>query len=87
MVEARRERAGRSLFLPGGWMPARAPHHPMEAWKAPLYDLDRSDRVRPRLAAVLPLLPLGQVFAGAWRRYRDGDRPGYTEPSTRTRRR
>ena len=87
VVEARRERAGRSLFLPGGWMPARAPHHPMEAWKAPLYDLDRSDRVRPRLAAVLPLLPLGQVFAGAWRRYRDGDRPGYTEPSTQTRRR
>ena len=40
VVEAKRPRAGRSLFLPCGWLALKAPHLPVETWKAPLLTMD-----------------------------------------------
>lgn len=82
VVEAKRSRAGRSLFLPGGWLEASAPHLPLEVWKAPFFDLYDEPKVKPRLGVVVPQVPLTRLFADAWQRYRDGDIPGYTELRT-----
>ncbi|MFC9324517.1 hypothetical protein [Kitasatospora sp. NPDC057015] len=75
VLEAKRARAGRSLFLPGGWQEAKAPGLPVETWKSGLYQL-------PSGHAVLPHLPVPELFARAWQRVRDGDTPGYEELQT-----
>lgn len=36
VVEDKRARAGRGIFLPGPWAEAAKPLPPMECWKAPL---------------------------------------------------
>ena len=82
VVEAKRSRAGRSLFLPGGWLEAGSPRLPMEVWKAPFFDLEHAAKVKPRRGVVAPTTPVAQLFADAWRRYRDGDVPGYEELRT-----
>ncbi|QQM66927.1 hypothetical protein [Actinomyces weissii] len=82
VIEAKRERAGRRLFLPGGWLEASRPHLPLEVWKAPFYDLSDGPRVTPNLGVVVPLTTMRRLFEDAWRRYQDGDRPGYTELRT-----
>ncbi|MDO4716390.1 MAG: hypothetical protein Q4B08_02385 [Propionibacteriaceae bacterium] len=87
VVEAKRARAGRSYFLPGGWQEAVAPHLPMEVWKAPFFDLSDSLKVQPLHEVVVPLVPLSQLFADAWERYRGGDVPGYIELRTQRYRR
>lgn len=88
LVESKRSRAGRSVFLPGGWQEASAPHLPMEVWKAPFFDLRNSLKVSPKHQVVVPLTSLGQLFTEAWERYQEGDVPGYTElRTTRYRRR
>ncbi|MFF4813985.1 hypothetical protein ACFY2K_05315 [Kitasatospora sp. NPDC001309] len=79
VLEAKRARAGRSLFLPGGWQEAKAPALPVETWKAGLYQLSTH---RP----VLPHLPVPELFARAWQRTLDGDTPGYEELRTSKRR-
>ncbi|MBO1418531.1 hypothetical protein J0670_28505, partial [Streptomyces sp. FH025] len=79
VLEAKRARAGRSLFLPGGWQEAKAPALPVETWKAALYHLPTH---RPALAH----LPVPELFAAAWRRTLDGDAPGYEELQTGKRR-
>ncbi|WP_354643104.1 hypothetical protein [Kitasatospora camelliae] len=78
VLEAKRARAGRTLFLPGGWQTARTPGLPVETWKAGLYELSE---YRP----ILPHLPAPELFALAWRRVTDGDGPGYEQlrPATR----
>ncbi|RKS07767.1 hypothetical protein DFP74_3451 [Nocardiopsis sp. Huas11] len=78
VVAAERRRAGRSVFLPGGWTDARSPNLPLETWKLPLYGL-RDDRAKPcagPLARFLALRPLPELFTEAWRRVREGDGPG-----------
>jgi hypothetical protein len=80
VVEAKRPRAGRSLFLPGGWQEIKAPGLPVESWKAGLYEL-------PASRAILPELPVGELFAKAWQRIIEGDQPGYEQLVTNTRRR
>ncbi|MFF0296113.1 hypothetical protein ACFYST_20235 [Kitasatospora sp. NPDC004614] len=80
VLEAKRSRAGRGLFLPGGWQEAKSPALPVEVWKAGLYAIP-SDR------AILPHLPAPELFARAWQRIADGDRPGYEQLTTNTRRR
>ncbi|MFH9817097.1 hypothetical protein [Streptomyces sp. NPDC017230] len=76
VVEAKRPRAGRSLFLPCGWRDLKAPALPVETWKENLYPV--SERVR-----AVPLLPVPELFVHAWGRVRAGEAPGYEELTTR----
>ncbi|GAA3444969.1 hypothetical protein [Planomonospora venezuelensis] len=78
VVEERRVRAGRSLFLPGDWADPGAPQHPkahlpLEEWKLPLLDLVRNRTAQ--LSVIVPAEPAAALYARAWRRVRDGDRP------------
>ncbi|PSK96762.1 hypothetical protein CLV63_11059 [Murinocardiopsis flavida] len=68
VVSDKRARAGRSLFLPGGWLDAKAPNKPFEAAKCALYGLVTDTLGRPsgpheRFAV---LRPLPEIFAQAW---------------------
>ncbi|WP_418956922.1 hypothetical protein [Streptomyces tritici] len=72
VVEAKRARAGRSLFLPGGWQEAKSPQLPVETWKLPLLPTES-------YAFVVPDRPVAALFAAAWQRVVDGDAPGYVE--------
>ncbi|MFB7654278.1 MULTISPECIES: hypothetical protein [unclassified Streptomyces] len=76
VVEAKRSRAGRSLFLPCGWRDLKAPALPVETWKEGLYP------VREGLRAVPPF-PVPELFARAWDRVRAQDAPAYEELTTR----
>ncbi|GLX50564.1 hypothetical protein Shyhy01_35140 [Streptomyces hygroscopicus subsp. hygroscopicus] len=80
VVEAKRPRAGRTLFLPCGWRDLKSPALPVETWKEGLYP------VPPHQRAV-PLLPVPELFARAWARVRAGDAPAYEELRTRATRR
>lgn len=80
VVEAKRPRAGRSLFLPCGWRDLKAPALPVETWKEGLYPV--ADH-----RTTLPLLPVPELFARAWDRVRAGDAPAYEELTTRAPRR
>ena len=82
LVQAKRARAGRTVFLPGGWQEATSPHKPMEVWKAPFYDLLNTPKVTPRHHTVTPLTTLTTLYEDAWHRYATGDTPGYTELRT-----
>ncbi|MER7489980.1 hypothetical protein ABTY20_29655 [Streptomyces sp. NPDC126497] len=76
VVEAKRARAGRTLFLPCGWLDLKSPARPVEIWKRGLYPVhDRSHAV--------PLLPVPELFTRAWDRVRAGDAPAYEELTTR----
>ena len=72
VVEAKRARAGRTLFLPGGWREESSPRLPWEVWKAALFD-GAPD------AFVVPDCPVPELFRRAWRRVADGDAPGFEE--------
>ncbi|MGW1717380.1 hypothetical protein [Streptomyces sp. NPDC002156] len=76
VVEAKRPRAGRTLFLPCGWLDLRSPALPVETWKEGIQP------VGYRLRAV-PMMPVPELFARAWARVRDGDAPAYEELTTR----
>src|SRR5262249_29465949 len=85
VVEAKRPRAGRSLFLPGGWLSLRAPHLPVERWKIPLLTLDEDGG--PGLDVVVPVAALPELFTLAWQRVEGGDTPKCDEYTTTERRR
>ncbi len=87
VVKAKRARARRAHFLPGGWLEAAAPFLPMEVWKAPLYALRDAPRVDPVHEAVAAEVPPGELFEAAWERFAAGDRPGYEELRTQPYRR
>ncbi|BBH67606.1 DNA-binding protein [Actinoplanes sp. OR16] len=70
VVAAKRERAGRPIFLPGGWFPARAPMLPVETWKAEMYQHAVNQRLVTR--------SLPDQFAMAWSRVTGGDIPRYS---------
>ncbi|CAM5610054.1 hypothetical protein [Streptomyces hirsutus] len=76
VVEAKRSRAGRTLFLPCGWLERGAPGLPLETWKERLYPVAGSTRA-------LPHLPVPALFAAAWARVRGGDAPAFEELDTR----
>lgn len=76
VVEAKRSRAGRTLFLPCGWLERGAPGLPLETWKEQLYPVAGSARA-------LPHLPVPALYAAAWARLRGGDAPGFEELDTR----
>ncbi|GKQ39297.1 hypothetical protein [Streptomyces sp. A012304] len=76
VVEAKRPRAGRTLFLPCGWYDFKAPALPVEVWKEGLYPLRDHTRA-------VPPVPVPELFARAWDRVRAGDTPAYEELTTR----
>ncbi|GAA3192455.1 hypothetical protein ACFO1B_04885 [Dactylosporangium siamense] len=84
VVEAKRARAGRSLFLPGGWVALSSPNLPFELWKLPLF-IREGDNVTG-LGAVIPVAPAPALFTVAWARTTGGDHPRFEELTTRGRR-
>ncbi|MFF4586141.1 hypothetical protein [Streptomyces sp. NPDC001388] len=76
VVEAKRPRAGRTLFLPCGWLDLKSPALPVELWKQSLYPVHGHGRA-------VPLVPVPELFARAWDRVRAGDAPAYEELTTR----
>ncbi|MFD3696873.1 hypothetical protein ACFWUZ_12095 [Streptomyces sp. NPDC058646] len=74
VLEAKRARAGRTLFLPGDWTELKAPHLPLETAKLATH------RVRPRYGnqihgpfeRILPTAPLHEMFTEAWERRSTG---------------
>ncbi|MGW0767656.1 hypothetical protein [Streptomyces sp. NPDC002676] len=80
VVEAKRPRAGRTLFLPCGWRDLKSPALPVETWKEGLYPVHDHGRA-------IPLLPVPELFTRAWDRVRSGDAPAYEELTTRATRR
>ncbi|GAA0937271.1 DNA-binding protein [Actinocorallia libanotica] len=77
VVEARRPRASRSLFLPCGWNALRAPHPPQEEWKLPLYDLLEGAGPKAPLGVLVPAEPVADLYRRAWRRITEGDVPRF----------
>ncbi len=78
VLEAKRARAGRHTFLPGGWQVLKAPHLPIETWKLPLYGVERTaDGMKMPLRRVLPLRPLHVIFKEAFKRVERGEGPRY----------
>lgn len=76
VLEAKRSRAGRTLFLPCGWLERNAPALPLETWKEGLYPVAGDVRT-------VPHLPVPALFAAAWARVRGGDAPAFEELQTR----
>lgn len=85
VVRAKRSRAGRELFLPGGWVELKNPALPVEEWKVPDLEVG-GDLTQFGQHALLLLRPPSEQFARAWQRVVDGDRPGYSEIVARPRR-
>lgn len=86
VVTANRTRAGRTLFLPGGWSEQSSPVLPLEQWKLPLYGLAPGGR--PALGALVPGEPAADLYRRAWARVREGDGPRFEQLQVkRTRRR
>lgn len=74
VIEGKRERAGRDVFLLGEWIKGVAKDLPMEGWKVPLYE-----DVAGALPRRLPQEPLPALFERAWRRVESGDAPKFEE--------
>ncbi|MEV0411199.1 DNA-binding protein [Streptomyces sp. NPDC050448] len=88
VVTASRTRAGRSLFLPGGWAEMSSPVLPVELWKLPMYGLAPGGR--PVLGVLVPDEPAADLYRRAWQRVRGGDVPRFEAlkvKRTRSRRR
>ncbi|MBA2543548.1 MAG: hypothetical protein H0V17_28160, partial [Deltaproteobacteria bacterium] len=66
LVEGKRERAGRTLFIKGGYSKGAGKNLPMEEWKQPFY---------ATLERHVPSEPCHLLFARAWKRVEDGDKP------------
>lgn len=81
ILEAKRARAGRKYFLPGGWEGLKAPFLPLETWKLVLFQIERNSagQIVPPLPRILPLEPVHLLFEKAWQRVVDGDQPKYEE--------
>lgn len=77
VLEAKRARAGRDHFLPGGWVETRD-ILPYEEWKRSLYGWDEAQSQFP-LTNPVPLAPLHVLFARGWERCRAGDAPKFQE--------
>ncbi|MFD5818905.1 DNA-binding protein [Streptomyces sp. NPDC127038] len=86
VVEATRTRAGRSLFLPGGWVVPKAPRVPLEQWKRPLYD-DLLWRDEALLAVIVPTEPVPDLYRRVWQLVREGGGPRFEEFALRQGRR
>ncbi|MEO3788221.1 DNA-binding protein [Actinocorallia sp. B10E7] len=87
VVEARRARASRSLFLPGGWAVPGTPHPPQEEWKLPLYDLFGGAEHKALIGVLVPAEPVADLYRRAWRRVLEGDVPRFVDLEVRRGRR
>jgi hypothetical protein len=74
VVEAKRARAGRTLFLPGEWTELKAPHLPLETAKLAPYRVRPlwGNRILAPFGRILPPEPLHEMFAAAWTRLSAG---------------
>ena len=80
VLEAKRARAGREIFLPGEWAELKAPWLPIESWKlAHLAELDWDVGEPSPAGGPMVLRPFEDLFAAAWQRIQDGDVPRYEE--------
>ncbi|WP_328557663.1 DNA-binding protein [Streptomyces sp. NBC_00358] len=86
VVEANRTRAGRSLFLPGGWVEPRAPRVPLEQWKRLLFDGLLSGE-EALLAVIVPTEPAADLYRRAWQQVQEGGGPRFEELKVRRGRR
>ncbi|GIG71284.1 hypothetical protein [Phytomonospora endophytica] len=66
VIEATRARAGRKVFIAGQWSALKTPMLPVETAKLDLYG-------DTPFGSVLPLRPIPDLFAEAWRRRRAGE--------------
>ncbi|MGW2815953.1 hypothetical protein [Streptomyces sp. NPDC001415] len=74
VVEAKRARAGRTLFLPGEWTELKAPHLPLETVKLATHAVRPlwGNEIRSPFGRILPTAPLHEMFAQAWERSAEG---------------
>ncbi len=80
VVQAKRSRAGRDLFLPGGWEALSLPNLPIESWKLPLYGYESIEAFRGYYAELICCSDtLGHLYQTAWQRVTRGDPPRYEE--------
>ncbi|MEM9185946.1 MAG: hypothetical protein AAGB00_05555 [Planctomycetota bacterium] len=80
VLEAKRSRAGRNVFLPGEWLELKSPWLPVETWKVwhlVERDLDLTDPFP--LGGPRVLRPYEELFAAAWARVAAGDKPRYED--------
>ncbi|MFG2617400.1 DNA-binding protein [Streptomyces sp. NPDC048507] len=78
VVTASRSRAGRTLFLPGGWAEPASPVLPVERWKLPMYSLVAPGG-HPALGVLVPTEPAADLYRRAWGRVREGDGPRFEQ--------
>ena len=73
VVEGKRARAGRTVFLPSAWLPVKAPGLPVEAWKVAMLGLG-PDGSSP-LNLTVPVTSVRELYRRAWERVKAGDEP------------
>ena len=84
VVVAKRERAGRDIFLPGGWEPLKQPNLPIETWKLTMFGHHDAEHLRGGSADVIVCEgSIGGAFRIAWQRVMAGDTPRYQEAITK----
>ncbi|MBP3948523.1 hypothetical protein [Corynebacterium sp. Marseille-P3884] len=85
VVEAKRSRAKRKYFLPGGWLEGYPPHLPIETWKKESFGMVKiatRSKYEPMLGATVAPLPPTKWFATCWQRSRGDDAPQFAEIET-----
>jgi len=82
LVGGRRSGAGRSWFLPGGWLSGAAGSCGVEVWKVSLFLVWGDVVFRPVVGGCPVLCSVGELFTMAWERYKNGDKPGFEEITT-----
>ena len=82
LVGGRRSGAGRSWFLPGGWLSGVGGSCGVEVWKVSLFLVWGDVVFRPVVGGCPPLGSVGELFTTAWERYKNGDKPGFEEITT-----
>jgi hypothetical protein len=80
VVQAKRSRSSRDIFLPGGWEALAAPNLPIESWKLPMYGYQNTEALRGGGAEMIVWQEtVDELFQRAWQRVCTGDAPRYEE--------
>ncbi|WP_295804336.1 hypothetical protein [uncultured Corynebacterium sp.] len=88
VVEAKRSRAKRKYFLPGGWTEGQPPHLPIETWKTEpfgIFKLGARSKAEPLLNVSVAPLPPTEWFTACWERSQGEDAPQFEELETNRR--